>query len=165
MNKLLAQIINPVIPPVIGQGGPAQGGIAAGQIISNLIGGMFIIGFLIAFIYLMTGGFHWITSGGDKANLEHARNKIIHALVGLIVVASTWAIAVIAGRFVGLDIERLPIPSIGTQSHQMQTGDCSYAKNGEYACRFLNPPTCVQCVNGTTQPADISKCAGLPCNQ
>ena len=161
------QICNPVIPLSIGCGAPSQGGIAVGEIVSNLIGGMFIIAFLIAVIYLMTGGFHWITSGGDKASLESARNKIIHAIVGLIVVASTWAIAGIAGRFVGLDIERLPIPMIGTPgnlNNNNNAGDCSYARNGEYRCRFLTPPTCVQCVNGSTQPADLDKCSGQPCS-
>lgn len=111
-GKLLAQICNPVIPGIIGCGGAHQGGIAAGKLISTVISGGFMVAFLTAFLFVMTGGFYWITSGGDKNNLEHARNKITHAIIGLIVVASTWAIAVIVGKFVGLDIGHLPIPSV-----------------------------------------------------
>jgi len=116
-QKIFAQgIENPILPPSIGSGDMTQGGTAVGAIISGVVGGMFIIAFLIAFIYLLTGGFHWITSGGDKANLEHARNKIIHALVGLVVVAAGWAIAVLAADFFCLDLQRLPISTIGVQS-------------------------------------------------
>ena len=111
-ERLLAQITNPVLQPVIGAGGRAQGGTATGKIIASVMGGMFIIAFMIAFIYLITGGFHWITSGGDKTNLEHARNKIIHAVVGLIVVASVFAVVNILGKLLGLDLLNLPIPVI-----------------------------------------------------
>lgn len=110
---LLAQIKNPVLPESIGQGGMEQGGIALGMLIGNVISGMFVVAFLVALIYLITGGFHWITSAGDKANLEHARNKIIHAIVGLLVVFSTWAVMTVVAQFVGFkDFPKLPIPSI-----------------------------------------------------
>lgn len=115
MDRLLTQITNPVLPPTIGGGNSPtrdMGGAATGKIISGVIGGMFIIAFLIALIYLITGAFHWITSGGDKASLESARNKIIHALVGLVIVAAAWAIMTLVAQFFGLDFTSLPIPSI-----------------------------------------------------
>lgn len=113
-NQQLAQgIRNPVIPPIIG--GPSTGGIALGELISNLVGFLFIVAFVIAFMYLLMGGVYWITSGGDKANLESARNRIIHSLVGLVVVGSAWAIASLAAQFFCLDLTHLPIPSIGTE--------------------------------------------------
>lgn len=108
-SKTLAAIINPVLPYT--QTG-AIGSVVLGRLISNVIDGMLIIGVVISFIYLITGGFHWITSGGDKGNLESARNKIIHAMVGLIVLASAWAIMTLVGNFLGLDFTKLPIPSI-----------------------------------------------------
>lgn len=113
ITTLLAQITNPVLPPSIGQGGMEQGGVAIGILIGNIISGMFIVAFLIAFIYLITGGFHWITSAGDKANLENARNKIVHAIIGLLVVFSTWAVMGVVAQFVGFkNWPSLPIPSI-----------------------------------------------------
>jgi hypothetical protein len=108
-TKLLAEITNPVLP-YSGKG--ADGVSVLGKLISNIIDGMFIMGFLIALVYLITGGFHWITSAGDKGNLENARNKIIHAIVGLIVLASAWAIMTLVGSFIGLDFQKLPIPSL-----------------------------------------------------
>lgn len=117
MNRILAQITNPVLPPTIGGGdSPTRdmGTVATGKIISAVIGGMFIIAFFVAFIYLLTGAFYWITSGGDKASLESARNKIIHAIVGLIIVGAAWSVMVIVAQFLGLDFTALPIPTIPT---------------------------------------------------
>lgn len=113
--RYLTQIINPVIPKKIGAGDRSLGGSAIGTILTAIIGGMFIIAFITSLIYLLTGGFHWITSGGDKANLEHARNKIIHAIVGLIVVASVFAVVNLLGNFLGVDFFNMPIPTIPNQ--------------------------------------------------
>lgn len=110
--KLLTQLTNPVLPKSIGEGSFEKGGTATGQLISNVIGGMIIIGFITAFFYLITGAFHWITSGGDKANLENARGKIIQAIVGVIILVAAWAVMSVVAQFFGWDIMELPIPTI-----------------------------------------------------
>lgn len=82
-----------------------------GLIISSGFSLLFIIAGLIAFAYILMGGIQWITSGGDKHGLEAARNKIIHAIVGLVVVASSWAIVLLLQNFLGTAIlGELPIP-------------------------------------------------------
>lgn len=113
MNHLLAQLKNPVIPPLIGEGGTEKGSVAIGLLLSRIFSGLFLLAFITAFLYLITGAMHWITSGGDKTKLEEARNRIIHSIVGVIVVASSWAIIALIGQFIGLDLENLPIPTIG----------------------------------------------------
>lgn len=115
MTNLLAQIRNPVLPPSLGGEGAnsAQGGKALGTIISNMAGALFIFGFLATFLLLLTGAISWLTSGGDKTKLETAREKIINAIVGLIILASAWAIFTIVGQLVGLDLQNLSIPAIG----------------------------------------------------
>jgi len=45
-----------------------------GVLISSLVGILLILSALIAFFYLIMGGISWITSGGDKAAMETARN-------------------------------------------------------------------------------------------
>lgn len=75
-----------------------------GQLISALVGTLLIIAALLAFIYLILGGISWITSGGDKAGMESARNKITHAIVGLIIVGAAWAIMVLVQQFLGIEI-------------------------------------------------------------
>ncbi len=46
----------------------------------------FIVG-VIAVIMLIIGGFKFVTSGGDSNNVASARNTILYAVIGLVVVA------------------------------------------------------------------------------
>ncbi|MBU1629626.1 hypothetical protein KKD88_00950 [Patescibacteria group bacterium] len=60
-----------------------------GGIVSALIG---FIGVLL-FLYLLYGGFLWMTSQGDKAKVESAQNVIKSAIIGMIIIALSYAIA------------------------------------------------------------------------
>lgn len=82
-----------------------------GKVMSGLIALILIISALAAFIYLIWGGFQWITSGGDKAGVEAAQHKIQAALLGLFIVFAAWAIMTIAGQFLGFDLGNLKIPT------------------------------------------------------
>jgi hypothetical protein len=75
-----------------------------GSLISAIVGTMLIISALLAFMYLILGGIQWITSGGDKAAMEAARNKITHAIVGLVIVGSAWAIMALVQNFLGINV-------------------------------------------------------------
>lgn len=75
-----------------------------GSLLSALVGALLIIAALLAFFYLILGGIQWITSGGDKAGMEAARNKITHAIVGLVIVGAAWAIMILVQNFLGIDI-------------------------------------------------------------
>lgn len=75
-----------------------------GQLISALVGALLIISALLAFFFLILGGIQWITSGGDKAGMEAARNKITHAIVGLIIVGAAWAIMILIQNFLGVQV-------------------------------------------------------------
>ena len=110
-SELLAQISNPVLPNSLGNN-TGGGGNTIGLLIGNIVGVIVIIAFLMAFMYLLMGGISWITSGGDKAQLESSRNKITHAIIGLIIVAAVWAIMNIVGPFLGLNFPNLTIPTI-----------------------------------------------------
>lgn len=75
-----------------------------GSLISALVGALLIVAALLAFFFLILGGIQWITSGGDKAGMEAARNKITHAIVGLIIVGAAWAIMLLIQNFLGITI-------------------------------------------------------------
>jgi hypothetical protein len=112
-GHILAQLKNPVLPGPLGSGNYANSGSVVGDILSKTISMLFLIAFLTGLIFLITGGFFWITSGGDKTNLENARNRIIHAILGIVVTAAVWAITLTVGQFLGLDFSKLPIPIMG----------------------------------------------------
>lgn len=74
-----------------------------GELISKALRMVMVIGALLVFMYLIWGGMEWITSGGDKGKTESARNKITAAIVGLIVLAASWAILMLVLSFIGVD--------------------------------------------------------------
>lgn len=92
------------IPVPMSNGKPIIQILTLGKLISALVGTMLIISALLAFLFLVLGGIAWITSGGDKAGMEAARNKITHAIVGLIIVGSAWAIMILVQQFLGINV-------------------------------------------------------------
>ena len=72
-----------------------------GVLIANLISIAFIIAVILVFFYLIWGGIEWITSGGDKGKTESARNKITAAVIGLIVLAASYAILTLVLNLLG----------------------------------------------------------------
>lgn len=72
--------------------------------ISTVIGVMTAVAALYFIFQFIIAGYQWISSGGEKNNLEEARNKITNSLIGLIIVVGAWIIIGIIGKIVGLDI-------------------------------------------------------------
>jgi len=115
MEKVYAQICNPAIPTQLGGcggGNVEQGGKVIGGLLSGILGLVFLLGFLLTLAYLLTGGVQWITSGGDKNALESARNKITNAIIGLVIVASAYAVFKLVGSFFGIELPTIKIPTI-----------------------------------------------------
>jgi hypothetical protein len=116
INKILAAD-NPGGAP--GGGGstgitnPVAGNIEFGPMISSIIGMIIIIAFLASFFYLLIGGISWITSGGNPEQVDAAKNKIMHALIGLVIVVAAWAIMGLASSFFGIDFTSFNIPTLG----------------------------------------------------
>jgi len=81
-------------------------------IIAGLITAVLIVAAIVFFFILVIGGIRWITSGGDKANTESARNQITAALVGLVIVFAAWAIIQLLQTFFSINIlQGLTIPT------------------------------------------------------
>lgn len=51
-----------------------------------------VVAVLLTFLYFILGGLRWITSGGEKSKVADARNTIISAVVGLLVLTASFAI-------------------------------------------------------------------------
>ncbi len=71
------------------------------NLIINAINIAFIIAILLSFFYLIWAGFDWITSGGDKGKIDSARQKIINVIIGLVVVAASYALLTLALQLLG----------------------------------------------------------------
>ncbi len=77
---------------------------AFATVVSNIIGLLTIVAGLWFGFQLIIGAFAWMSSGGDKQQLEAARNRIMHAFTGLIIVVASIAIISVFGKFLGLTI-------------------------------------------------------------
>ncbi len=62
-------------------------------IISTLISAS--LGFLgvLLLVYLIVAGFLWMTAGGDEGKVKKARDMIKNAVIGIVIIASAFAIA------------------------------------------------------------------------
>lgn len=90
---------------VEGQGGCTQDINTGTQTISDTIKKIVnifsaIIG-IVAVIMIIYGGFKYISSGGDSGNVTSAKNTIIYAVIGLIIVAmAQFIVQFVLGRIV-----------------------------------------------------------------
>ncbi len=83
-----------------------------GKLVSNILTVLIIIAIVIALIFLVWGGIKWITSGGDKAKVESARNTIIGGIVGLVLVFLGYFIVTLVAGIFGISITNLSLPSL-----------------------------------------------------
>ncbi len=71
------------------KGGETNPAIILGKLIGALIG---FVGALL-FFYMLYGGFLWMTAGGDEGKVKSARLVIKNAIIGIVIVAMSYAIS------------------------------------------------------------------------
>ncbi|HEX3568541.1 MAG TPA: pilin [Candidatus Saccharimonadales bacterium] len=57
------------------------------SIVTDVVNIFSVIVGIVSVIMIIWGGFKYITSGGDSGNISAAKNTIVYALIGLVVVA------------------------------------------------------------------------------
>lgn len=84
-----------VAPPA----GTARGDLSS--VILNVIN--YVLGFVgvVALAYLIYGGFRYITSGGNEESITVAKDTIINAIIGIIVIGVSAALVNFVVRAVG----------------------------------------------------------------
>lgn len=83
----------------LNEGGACKNNAGTGdlnKLITNIVNIFSIVVGVIAVIMIIIGGFRYITSGGDSSNVTGAKNTIMYAIIGLVIVA----LAQIIVRFV-----------------------------------------------------------------
>ena len=79
---------------------------------TNIVTLVFVVIAGLAFAFLIMGAIAFITSGGDKGKVEDARNKILYTIIGLLILAATWAIFVLVTDIGFGGREKLVIPKL-----------------------------------------------------
>lgn len=62
------------------------------DILTFMIRLFFVIAGLFALLYLLMGALSWVTSGGNKENVEKAQQKIQAAVIGVILIVAVLSI-------------------------------------------------------------------------
>jgi heme/copper-type cytochrome/quinol oxidase subunit 2 len=84
------------------------------NLLSSITNIVMLIAAILVFAFMIMGGIQWITSGGDKAKAESARNKLTAAVIGLVIVAASYAILTLVLNFLGFDNLNSVFESVGT---------------------------------------------------
>jgi cytochrome bd-type quinol oxidase subunit 2 len=107
-----------LIPKVYAQGVTINPGITPpglSEVLGFFIRGFFILAGLAAILYLLLGAFSWITSGGNKENVEKAREKIQAAVLGLILIFIVLSFVILVENIfdVGLGVSKvIKVPTL-----------------------------------------------------
>lgn len=113
LEKVHAQIVNPVLNSNLGRGTNETGLTNTGNFISAIISLLLVVTTIASLLFFVVGGIGWVLSDGDKSKLETARNRILQSIVGLVIVASAWAVWLFLGNFIGIDFQNIPFPTLG----------------------------------------------------
>lgn len=71
--------------------------------VSNMIGLLTILGGLIFVFYFVMGGVNWITAGGEQAKVTKARDQMVEAVIGMVVIVISYGLMGVVGGIVGFD--------------------------------------------------------------
>lgn len=127
------------------------------RLIPAIINILFIVSIVAFMFLLLIGGTQWILSGGNKQSLENARNKIINAITGLLILLLLWIIIKIINGAFGINLGNIGASSGGGGNSGSQTC-ASYCQGGDssnfgpyYFCRDSGSSIPSYCNNdGTT---------------
>ena len=75
----------------------------------NLVIIMAVVLFLFS---LLLGGLKFIVSGGNKESTEVAGRQVLNAIIGIIIVFSTWAVLSLIEQFFGVELTTLQFPRV-----------------------------------------------------
>ena len=74
------------------------------KVISSTVGIMTVIAVIWFVVQFVSGAVSIISSGGDKAKLQEARNRMTTGVMGLAITVMAIFIIQILGQFIGIDL-------------------------------------------------------------
>lgn len=71
------------------------------KFLNNLITLIYMIASVVFVFMILWGALEWLTSGGNKDNLDNARKRITQAIIGIILFGIAFALMSLVGVFTG----------------------------------------------------------------
>lgn len=72
-------------------------------VFGNVVTSLLALGGIVLFLMLLSGGFKYLTSGGDPKATEGAQKTLTYAIGGLVMLAGSFIILKIIGAITGTD--------------------------------------------------------------
>ena len=111
-----------------------------GTILVGLINLIFILAVVAALLYLIWGGFKWLISGGDKTAVQGAREHIVAAIVGLVIIfLSYFILNFVIGFFIpDFKLNDFKLPTVNNPSGGSNDGtiDVNCKSNQRKICQY-----------------------------
>lgn len=93
-------VFGKIVPPAaVSQWGFGAEGIS--KFLSLVIQLIYIVAAVVFVFMLLIGGLQWVMSGGDKEAIGKARSRLIHAIIGITLLALVWLILKVLGQILG----------------------------------------------------------------
>jgi hypothetical protein len=71
--------------------------------ISSIIGLLTVIASIWFLFQILFAGYQWISAGGEPKKLQEARDRIVHAFIGMVIVVAAWSMLALVGQFFGFN--------------------------------------------------------------
>jgi hypothetical protein len=78
-----------------------------GTLVGRFAGVGLLLGAVATFAYIMYGGLKWIMAGGEKTKIEEAKSTVTQGVIGLMVVAASFALFRVVNYVLGTGIDIL----------------------------------------------------------
>jgi hypothetical protein len=111
-NKNLGGIVNPILDPKLG-GSPdqAQAGITFSSYFITIWRGLIVIGGLAVLFNFVNGAIEWITAGGEQSKIQHARQKMTNAFIGMAILVGSFATIAFLSNIFGFNLLQMTFPT------------------------------------------------------
>jgi len=78
-------------------------------VFTSVVSSLLALGGIVLFLMLLSGGFKYLTSGGDPKATETAQKTLSYAIGGMVLLAGSYMILRIISDFTGADVTNFVI--------------------------------------------------------
>ncbi len=71
------------------------------ELIINVINIMLLFAGMIAVVFIIVGGYFYITSQGNEEQAEKGKTTMVNAIIGIVVIILSWTLIAVVTRLVG----------------------------------------------------------------
>jgi hypothetical protein len=104
-------ITNPAISVKLGgSASEAASGRTFSSYFVTIWNAIIMVGVLAMLFSFVNGAIEWITAGGEQSKVQHARQRMTEGVIGLIILAGSFAIVGFLGTLFGFDLLKFNIP-------------------------------------------------------